>query len=76
MSKIVRPQCQRPCPSLLERPTPSAAQGHDKMPELGGLAVTVPGSLRGWQLALERFGSWGLDRLLRQPIAYAARAIR
>ena len=46
-------------------------QGHDKMPELGGLAVTVPGSLRGWQLALERFGSWGLDRLLRQPIAYA-----
>jgi gamma-glutamyltranspeptidase / glutathione hydrolase len=46
-------------------------QGHSQMPPLGGLAVTVPGSLRGWQLALERFGSWSLDRLLRQPIAYA-----
>ena len=46
-------------------------QGHTHFPPLGGLAVTVPGSLRGWQLALERFGSMGLDTLLQQPIAYA-----
>ena len=47
-------------------------QGHAKVPETGGHSVTVPGSLRGWQLALERFGTMGLDRLLRQPIAYAS----
>ncbi len=47
------------------------SQGHNSFPAIGGLAVTVPGSLRGWQLALERFGSLGLDTLLRQPIAYA-----
>jgi gamma-glutamyltranspeptidase / glutathione hydrolase len=45
--------------------------GHKTMPTLGPLAVTVPGSLRGWQLALERFGRRGLDTLLSQPIAYA-----
>lgn len=45
--------------------------GHKVMPSLGALAVTVPGSLRGWQLALERFGRHGLDTLLSQPIAYA-----
>jgi gamma-glutamyltranspeptidase/glutathione hydrolase len=41
------------------------------MPALGPLAVTVPGSVRGWQLALERYGTLGLDRLLARPIAYA-----
>lgn len=45
--------------------------GHRHIPTLGGLAVTVPGSLRAWQLALERFGTMGLDRLLSRPIAYA-----
>ena len=47
------------------------SQGHKTFPANGGLAVTVPGSLRGWQLALDRFGSLGLDTLLQQPIAYA-----
>ncbi len=47
-------------------------QGHQQMPTLGALAVTVPGALRGWQMALARFGTIGLDTLLRQPIAYAA----
>lgn len=47
-------------------------QGHEQFPAVGGLAVTVPGSLRGWQLALERFGSLGLDTLLERPIAYAS----
>lgn len=46
-------------------------QGHRTMPTIGGHSVTVPGSLRGWQMALERFGTRGLDTLLRQPIAYA-----
>ena len=46
-------------------------QGHDTMPALGPLAVTVPGSIRGWQLALERYGTMGLDSLLARPIAYA-----
>jgi gamma-glutamyltranspeptidase / glutathione hydrolase len=46
-------------------------QGHAKMPSLGALTVTVPGSLRGWQTALERFGTRGLDTLLQRPLAYA-----
>lgn len=47
-------------------------QGHSEMPSLGALTVTVPGSLRGWELALNRWGSLGLDRLLAQPIDYAS----
>lgn len=47
------------------------AQGHNVMPTLGPLSVTVPGSLRGWQLALDKFGSRGLDTLLARPIQYA-----
>ncbi len=46
-------------------------QGHAVMPALGPIPVTVPGSLRGWQLALERFGTLGLDTLLARPIEYA-----
>ncbi|MFO7683184.1 MAG: gamma-glutamyltransferase, partial [Chloroflexota bacterium] len=46
-------------------------KGHQTMPVLGALAVTVPGSLRGWEAALKRFGTLGLDRLLAQPIDYA-----
>lgn len=46
-------------------------RGHSTFPARGGLPVTVPGSVRGWQLALERFGTWGLDTLLTQPIDYA-----
>lgn len=47
------------------------SQGHSKFPALGALAVTVPGSVRGWEYALNRFGTMGLDTLLAQPIAYA-----
>jgi gamma-glutamyltranspeptidase/glutathione hydrolase len=46
-------------------------RGHTTFPTRGGLPVTVPGALRGWQLVLERFGTRGLDTLLAQPIAYA-----
>ncbi len=46
-------------------------QGHQTMPTLGGLAVTVPGSLSGWQQALDRFGTMDLPRLLQRPIRYA-----
>ena len=47
------------------------SRGHTTFPARGGLPVTVPGALRGWQLALERFGTRGLDTLLARPIAYA-----
>jgi gamma-glutamyltranspeptidase/glutathione hydrolase len=46
-------------------------QGHEAMPSLGPLTVTVPGSLSGWQTALDRFGTLGLDTLLARPIDYA-----
>jgi gamma-glutamyltranspeptidase/glutathione hydrolase len=47
------------------------SQGHDRVPSLGAIPVTVPGSVRGWQLALERFGSRDLDTLLTSAITYA-----
>ena len=47
------------------------SQGHTTFPALGALPVTVPGALRGWQFALERFGTMGLDTLLDRPISYA-----
>lgn len=46
-------------------------QGYSQMPQLGPLSVTVPGSLRGWQLALDRFGTMKLSELLQRPILYA-----
>jgi gamma-glutamyltranspeptidase/glutathione hydrolase len=47
------------------------AEGHSRFPARGGLPVTVPGSLRGWELALARFGTMELPELLARPIAYA-----
>jgi gamma-glutamyltranspeptidase / glutathione hydrolase len=47
------------------------AQGHSSVPALGPIPVTVPGSLRGWELALARFGSRPLGELLQRPIDYA-----
>lgn len=47
------------------------SRGYTSFPARGGLPVTVPGSLRGWQLALERFGTMGLDAILARPIDYA-----
>jgi gamma-glutamyltranspeptidase / glutathione hydrolase len=60
-----------PAPQALAA-APIRDQGHSEMPSLGALTVTVPGSLRGWELALNRWGSLGLDRLLAQPIDYAS----
>ena len=42
-----------------------------EMPRTGAHAVTVPGTARGWEATAERFGEFGLDRLLRPAIRYA-----
>ncbi len=47
------------------------SEGHEEMPRLGPLSVTVPGSLRGWQMALQRFGSKPLADILQRAIDYA-----
>jgi len=47
------------------------AKGHKVMPETGLLTATVPGAVAGWQAALERHGTMGLDRLLAEAIDYA-----
>ena len=44
---------------------------HPQFPRQGGLSVTVPGAVRGWELALERFGNLPLARLLQSAIGYA-----
>jgi gamma-glutamyltranspeptidase/glutathione hydrolase len=36
-----------------------------------GLSVGVPGTVRGWELALDRYGSMKLDRVLQPAIAVA-----
>lgn len=46
-------------------------EGHDQIPLRGGLSVTVPGSVRGWAAAIERFGTKDLGALLMRPIQYA-----
>jgi len=42
-----------------------------EMPTRGPLTVTVPGTARGWEATAERFGEFGLDRLLEPAIRYA-----
>ena len=46
-------------------------QGYQQMPLRGAIPITVPGSLRGWQMVLDRFGSLELKQLLRSATAYA-----
>jgi gamma-glutamyltranspeptidase/glutathione hydrolase len=69
-TEIVWAQCQRPGAARLTAEKVRAL-GHSTFPALGGLSVTVPGSVRGWQAALDRFGSMGLDSLLADAIDYA-----
>ena len=59
-----------PAPGALSAAALRAA-GHKTFPRQGGLSVTVPGALRGWELALERFGSIALNTLLESAIDYA-----
>jgi len=48
------------------------ARGIDKMPELGGLPVTVPGAVDGWVQLHARFGKLPLSKIL-EPAIRAAR---
>ncbi len=59
-------------------PAPAAAtielfrkQGHSQVPIKGPMAIETPGCVAGWQLALERFGTMPLSRLLDSAIRYA-----
>ncbi len=45
--------------------------GYQRVPETGIHACTVPGAIAGWQAALEKHGSLGLDTLLARAIPYA-----
>jgi gamma-glutamyltranspeptidase/glutathione hydrolase len=42
-----------------------------QMPQQGIHTVTVPGTIDAWAVAAERFGKFGLDRLLQTAIGYA-----
>ena len=46
-------------------------RGLHQIPLYGPLAVETPGCVAGWQLALERFGTMPLSRLLDSAISYA-----
>ena len=46
-------------------------RGHDQMPMLGMLSVTVPGAVDAWCEALERFGRRSLAEVLAPAIDYA-----
>ncbi len=45
--------------------------GYEEVPETGVHAVTVPGAIAGWQAALEKHGTLGLDTLLARALPYA-----
>ncbi|MGI9648188.1 MAG: gamma-glutamyltransferase family protein [Acidimicrobiia bacterium] len=47
------------------------AEGLGEVPYRHRTAVTVPGCVDGWLALLERFGSWGLSRLLEPAIRLA-----
>lgn len=46
--------------------------GHDRVPFQGGLAVSVPGAVMGWQDMVERWGRLDFDRVLEPARALAA----
>jgi gamma-glutamyltranspeptidase / glutathione hydrolase len=46
-------------------------RGHSQVPLKGPLAIETPGCVSGWQLALERFGTMPLSRLLDSAVRYA-----
>jgi gamma-glutamyltranspeptidase / glutathione hydrolase len=48
------------------------ALGYEVMPERGALTITVPGTVAAWGRLLERFGTFGLARVL-EPAARIAR---
>lgn len=47
------------------------AQGLDRVPERGALAVTVPGAVSGWYELATRLGRMPFDRMLQSAIRYA-----
>ncbi len=46
-------------------------RGYRAIPATGIHAVTVPGAIAGWQAALEKYGTRGLDTLLALALPYA-----
>ncbi len=46
-------------------------KGYRSVPETGIHTCTVPGAIAGWQAALEKHGTLGLDTLLARAIPYA-----
>jgi gamma-glutamyltranspeptidase len=45
--------------------------GYEAIPQRSALAVSVPGTVDGWQMASDRFGRLGLARCLAPAIEYA-----
>ena len=45
--------------------------GHREVPETGIHAATVPGAIAGWQAALEKHGTRGLDTLMARALPFA-----
>ncbi len=46
-------------------------KGYEEVPDTGIHAVTVPGAIAGWQAALEKHGTLGLDTLVARALPYA-----
>ncbi|MEE6209829.1 gamma-glutamyltransferase [Salarchaeum sp. III] len=58
-----------------ERTDATDENGDPTMPEDGGLPVTVPGALAGWDALAERYGTRSLDALLEPAIEYAREGV-
>ena len=46
-------------------------RGLERVPDRGPLAMSVPGAIDGWSMALERFGTMGLEEVLQPAIEFA-----
>lgn len=46
-------------------------KGMEKVPNHGMLAVSVPGTVDAWALALEKYGTMSLERVLEPAVEYA-----
>ena len=47
------------------------ARGYRDLPDTGIYAATVPGAIAGWQAALQKYGTLGLDTLMARALPYA-----
>ena len=71
--RLARDRARRTAPDHVHEPDHGPASTEARV---GGLSVGVPGTVRGWETALKRYGTRSLRSLLRPGQRLAARGLR